>query len=110
MCELVNAFNPLRHSYPPSTNVKTNVFQNNWYSYETERLHNLKKNSVALNTVEPTKEEPVTYKPKERRQTQKVLTHCNMLLSDLFSDWTTRDLLIIIILLQLIQLITISLK
>jgi hypothetical protein len=108
MCDLVNAFNPLRHSYPQTTNLKPNVFTNNWYSYETERLHNMKKNSVGLNTVEPIKEQ---LKPKETPQKQqRLIPKCNMLLSELFSDWTTRDLLIIIILLQLIQLITISIK
>ena len=108
MCELVNAFNPLCHSYPPSTNVKTNVFQNNWYSYETERLQNMKKNSVALNTIEPINEQ---FKRKETQpKQQRLIPKCNMLLSELFADWTTRDLLIIIILLQLIQLITISIK
>ena len=109
MCDLVNAFNPLRHSYPQTTNLKPNIFTNNWYSYETERLQNIKKNSVALNTVEPIKEQ---IKPKEtqQKQQQRFIPKCNMLLSELFSDWTTRDLLIIIILLQLIQLITISIK
>ena len=97
MCDLVNAFNPLRHSYPQTTNIKSDIFSNNWYSYETERLQNMKKNSVGLNTVEPIKE-------------QRLIPKCNMLLSELFADWTTRDLLIIIILLQLIQLITISIK
>ena len=108
MCDLVNAFNPLRHSYPQTTNIKSDIFSNNWYSYETERLQNMKKNSVALNTIEPIKEQ---FKKKETQpKQQRLIPKCNMLLSELFADWTTRDLLIIIILLQLIQLITISIK
>ena len=120
MCDLVHAFKPLKEHFTYNeANEQSEYFKNNCYSYEVEHFTNLKKNSVGLTPIEPIKEKvkekvdttsnicstvPVIDTPKPVREYDCIL------LSELFVGWNNRDLLVVIIMLQLILLLTIAIK
>ena len=116
MCDLVHAFKPLRERFTYNeANDQSEYFKNNWYSYEVEHFTNLKKNSVGLTPIEPIKEKNVTQSDIRCTvpviDTPKCVRECDcILLSELLVGWNNRDLLVVIIMLQLILLLTIAIK
>ena len=107
MSELSQAFKPLLSQR--LMNHRTEVFKNDWYSYEKEYDKNNNNDKVDLNVIVPTLQKMSIKKPIKRDIPKREDTS-ELLLSSLFQDWSVRDLLICIIILQLFLLITIALK
>ena len=105
MSELSQAFKPLLSQ--GLTNHRTEIFKNEWYSYEKE--YNKNNKVVDLNVIVPSLQKMSVKKPI-RNEFPKKEEMSELLLSSLFQEWSIRDLLISIIILQMFLLITIALK
>ena len=105
MSELSQAFKPLLSQ--GLMNHRTEIFKNEWYSYEKERYKN--NQIVDLNVIVPSLQKMSVKKPI-RKEFPKKEEKSELLLSSLFQEWSIRDLLISIIILQMFLLITIALK
>ena len=105
MSELSQAFKPLLSQ--GLTNHRTEIFKNEWYSYEKE--HDKNNQTVDLNVIVPSLQKMSVKKPI-RKKISKKEEKSELLLSLLFQEWSIRDLLISIIILQMFLLITIALK
>ena len=123
MCDLSQAYNPLlcktsRNSVLTASNK--GVFGHNWYSYEAE--HESKHHpSDALHTVLPTSStltltdnvKPIENLKKKRTQRRPMIDESidsELFIGFLFADWSNRDILIMILVLQFFLLLTIALK
>ena len=136
MCDLRIAFRQLLDKQLVSNNMNTaNVFKNDWYSYEYERnkreedTKKQKSCSNALsvimnpisNTIQPLppvllrSNEPFLlpekkcYKPPERKKYNTKNDQVSVFYY-ILRDWTSRDLLIAILILQLFMFITVIIK
>ena len=105
MSELSQAFKPLLSQ--GLMNHRTEIFKNQWYRYEKE--HDKNNKVVDLNVIVPSLQKMSVKKPI-RNEFPKKGEKSELLLSSLFQEWSIRDLLISIIILQMFLLITIALK
>ena len=125
MCDISQAYHPLLCKAPkPSEITKTpndNIFRHTWYSYEAEKDYDGHRPSRALNSISPSVISSSLTNPIVNRTVTKNVAQKNkrrtphtdqseIFIGFLFNDWSVRDLLIMIIVLQFFLLITLALK
>ena len=124
MCDISQAYHPLLCKAPKPSVITTpndNIFRHTWYSYEAEQDYDGHRPSRALNSISSSLcpsslTRPIVHPPLTKRVVQKnkprkpPTDETEIFIGFLFTDWSIRDLLIMIIVLQFFLLITLALK
>ena len=125
MCDISQAYHPLLCKAPKPSVITTtpndNIFRHTWYSYEAEKDYDGHRPSRALNSISPSVISSSLTHPIVNRTVTKSVVQKNkrrtphtdeseIFIGFLFNDWSVRDLLIMIIVLQFFLLITLALK